>query len=106
MDTHAPLTPKGREAMVRSMIEGGLTKAAAAHKFNNGSTASARKVSISTSVMTGVASTRRGSPENRPPCPPCTRASQAPVLRQSRTSSIAVDGATPNRLRDEPTRGV
>jgi len=31
MDTHknAPLTPKGREAMVRSVIEGGLTKVAA-----------------------------------------------------------------------------
>src|SRR5258705_946145 len=36
MDTHknAPLTPKGREAMVRSVIEGGLTKAAAAVRFN------------------------------------------------------------------------
>jgi hypothetical protein len=29
MDTHknAPLTPKGREAMVRSVVEGGLSKA-------------------------------------------------------------------------------
>jgi hypothetical protein len=27
---NAPLTPKGREAMVRSVIEGGLTKAASA----------------------------------------------------------------------------
>ena len=36
MDTHknASLTPKGREAMVRSVIEGGLTKAAAALQFN------------------------------------------------------------------------
>ena len=36
MDTHknAPLTPKGREAMVRSVIDGGLTNAAAALKFN------------------------------------------------------------------------
>ncbi|WP_244608932.1 leucine zipper domain-containing protein [Bradyrhizobium sp. SUTN9-2] len=36
MDTHknAPLTPKGREAMVRSATEGGLTKAAAALQFN------------------------------------------------------------------------
>ncbi|GAB1715825.1 MAG: hypothetical protein NTAFB05_08670 [Nitrobacter sp.] len=36
MDTHknAPLTPKGREAMVRSVIEGKLTKAAAALQFN------------------------------------------------------------------------
>ncbi|WGS17957.1 MULTISPECIES: IS481 family transposase [unclassified Bradyrhizobium] len=31
---NAPLTPKGREAMVRSVIEGGLTKAAAALQFN------------------------------------------------------------------------
>ncbi|TWB51374.1 hypothetical protein [Bradyrhizobium sacchari] len=32
MDTHknGPLTPKGREAMVRSLIVGALTKAAAA----------------------------------------------------------------------------
>jgi transposase InsO family protein len=36
MDTHkkAPLTPKGREAMVRSVVEGGLSKAAAARQFN------------------------------------------------------------------------
>src|SRR5437016_8360677 len=36
MDTHknAPLTPKGREAMVRSVVEGGVTKAAAAGQFN------------------------------------------------------------------------
>ena len=36
MNSHknAPLTPKGREAMVRSVIEAGLTKAAAADQFN------------------------------------------------------------------------
>jgi transposase len=36
MDTHknAPLAPKGREAMVRIVIEGGVTKAAAARQFN------------------------------------------------------------------------
>src|ERR1700716_1654617 len=36
MNTHknAPLTPKGREAMVRSVIEGGLSNAAAARQFN------------------------------------------------------------------------
>jgi transposase-like protein len=36
MDTHknAPLTPKGREAMVRIVAEGGMTKAAAARQFN------------------------------------------------------------------------
>jgi hypothetical protein len=36
MDTHqnAPLTPKGREAMVRSVIDGGLAKAAAARQLN------------------------------------------------------------------------
>ena len=35
MDVHknAPLTPKGREAMVRSVIEGGLSKAAAGRQF-------------------------------------------------------------------------
>ena len=36
MDTHknAPLTPRGREAMVRCVINGGLSKAAAARQFN------------------------------------------------------------------------
>ena len=35
MDVHknAPLTPKGREAMVRSVIEGGLSKAEAGRQF-------------------------------------------------------------------------
>src|ERR1700759_2185701 len=31
---NAPLTPKGREAMVRSVLQGGLSKADAAHQFN------------------------------------------------------------------------
>jgi len=36
MDVHenARLTPKGREEMVRSVVQGGLSKAAAARKFN------------------------------------------------------------------------
>jgi transposase InsO family protein len=36
MDVHknAPMTPKGREAMVRSVVEGGLSKADAAYQFN------------------------------------------------------------------------
>lgn len=36
MDTHknAPLTPKGREAMVRCVVEGGLSKAVVARQFN------------------------------------------------------------------------
>jgi hypothetical protein len=55
LDTHknAPLTAKGREAMVRSVNEGGLSGAAAARQFNvtpktiaNGSSASALEVSM------------------------------------------------------------
>lgn len=36
MDTHknAPLTPKGREAMVRAVVDFGLSRAAAARQFN------------------------------------------------------------------------
>src|SRR2546430_12020405 len=36
MDSHknARLTPKGREEMVRVVVEGGVTKAAAARRFN------------------------------------------------------------------------
>ena len=55
MDTHknARLTPKGREQMVRAVVDGGLSKAAAARQFNttrrrspNGSRASARTASM------------------------------------------------------------
>jgi hypothetical protein len=37
MDSHknAPLTPKGREAMVRNVIEGGVTKIAVAIQFQH-----------------------------------------------------------------------
>ena len=31
---NAPLTPKGREGMVRSVVEGGLSQADAAYQFN------------------------------------------------------------------------
>src|SRR6266404_5429972 len=36
MNSHknAPLTPKGREAMVRSVVDGGLSQADAAYQFN------------------------------------------------------------------------
>jgi transposase len=36
MDVHdnARLTPRGREAMVRSVVDGGLTQAEAARRFN------------------------------------------------------------------------
>jgi hypothetical protein len=36
MDTHknAPLTPKGRQIMVLAVVDGGLSKAAAARQFN------------------------------------------------------------------------
>ena len=36
MNVHknAPLTPKGREAMARSVVEGGLSQADAAYQFN------------------------------------------------------------------------
>lgn len=58
---------------------------------------------ISASVMLGVAPTRERISAACPSIraerrsPPCAPASQAPVLRHSLTSSIAVDGATPNR---------
>src|SRR5262245_29572969 len=34
IDKNAPLTPKGREALVRSVVEGGLSHADAAYQFN------------------------------------------------------------------------
>ena len=46
MDTHknAPLTPKGREAMVRAVVDDGLSKTAAARQFNTSAKTVARWV--------------------------------------------------------------
>ena len=47
MDTHnnASLTPKGRELMVRAVLDQGLSKAAAARKFNTSAKTVAKWVS-------------------------------------------------------------
>jgi enamine deaminase RidA (YjgF/YER057c/UK114 family) len=62
MDTHenAPLTPKGREAMVRSVVEGGLSKAAAARQFN----VTAKTVAATRVVATSVSRSGTADAEN------------------------------------------
>lgn len=46
MDTHrnARLTPKGREDMVRAVVEGGLSRAEAARRFNTTAKTVAKRV--------------------------------------------------------------
>ena len=48
MDVHenAPLTPKGREQMVRPVVEGRMTKAAAARRFNTTSKTAVRRAAV------------------------------------------------------------
>ena len=45
MDTHqnAPLTPRGREIMVRAVVDRGLSKATVARQFNTTPSGSLRK---------------------------------------------------------------
>lgn len=96
-NTHknAPPTPKGREAMVRSMIEGGLMKAAVALQFH---------VSAKTSPSRSSASARKAlmACAIAPPLPaPCA---EAEALRRQRhtgkqiATGVGISPATVSRI--------
>src|SRR6266478_6713513 len=102
MDTHqnAPLTPKGREAMVRIVIEGGMTKAAAARQFNT--TAKTVAKWVERFRMEGVDGLRdRSSKPHSSPSqtPPATCTVVAALRRQRHTgkqiaTEVGVSAAT------------
>jgi len=124
MDTHknAPLTPKGREAMVRSVIGGGLTKAAAALQFNVSAKTVAKWVERFRAEGVGGLRDRSSRPLSSPSQTlPATCAAVEALRRQRHTGKqIAVEaGISPatvsrilrrlglNRLRDlEPAEPV
>jgi transposase-like protein len=124
MDTHknASLTPKGREAMVRSVIEGGLSKAAAARQFNTTSKTVAKWVKRFRTEGVGGLLDRSSRPLSLPSqTPPATCAAIEASRRQRHTGKqIAAEaGVSPatvsrvlrrlglNRIRDlEPTEPV
>jgi transposase InsO family protein len=106
MDTHknAPLTPKGREAMVRSVVEGGLSKAAAARQFNV--TAKTAAKWVKRFLIEGVEGLRDRSsrPHSLPgQTPPATCAMVEALRRQRNTGKqiaieVGVSPATVSRI--------
>jgi transposase InsO family protein len=100
MDTHknAPLTPKGREAMVRSVNEGGLSKAAAARQFNVSAKTVAKWVERFRAEGVGGLHDRSSRPLSLPgQTPPATCATIETLRRQRYTGKqIAVEvGVSP-----------
>ena len=106
MDTHknAPLTPKGREAMVRIVIEGGVTKAAAAHQFNTTAKTVAKWVERFRAEGVDRFGDRSSKPHSLPSqTPPATCAAVEALRRQRHTgkqiaAEVGVSTATVSRI--------
>ena len=106
MDTHknAPLTPKGREAMVRSVVEGGLSKAVAARRFNVTAKTVAKWVKrFRTEGVEGLRD-RSSRPHSLPSQTPAATCSSVEVLRRQRYTGkqiaveVGVSSATVSRI--------
>ena len=106
MDTHknAPLTPKGREAMVRSVVEGGLSKAAAAHQFNVTPKTVGKWVNrFRTEGVDGLRD-RSSRPHSLPSQTPAAACAAVEMLRRQRYTSkqiaieVGVSAATVSRI--------
>ena len=106
MDTHknAPLTPKGREAMVRSVIEEGLTKAVAAVRFNTTAKTVAKWVERFRAEGVDGLRDRSSRPLSLPSqTPPATCAAVEVLRRQRHTgkqiaAEVGVSAATVSRI--------
>ena len=106
MDTHknAPLTPKGREAMVRSVIEGGLFEAAAARQFNTTAKTVAKWVERFRAEGVDGLRDRSSRPLSLPSqTPPATCAAVETLRRQRHTgkhiaAEVGVSPATVSRI--------
>ena len=106
MDIHknAPLTPKGREAMVRSVVEGRLNKAAAARQFNTTPKTVAKWVKRFR--MEGVSGLRDRSsrPHSSPSQTPAATCANVEVLRRQRhtgkqiAAEVGISPATVSRI--------
>jgi transposase InsO family protein len=106
MNSHknAPLTPKGREAMVRSVTEDGLTKAAAAGRFNTTAKTVAKWVGRFRAEGVDGLRDRSSRPLSLPSqTPPATCAAVEALRRQRRTgkhiaAEVGVSAATVSRI--------
>jgi transposase InsO family protein len=106
MNVHknAPLTPKGREAMVRSVVEGGLSKADAAYQFNTTPKTVAKWVKrFRTEGVDGLRD-RSSRPLSSPSQTPVTTCTAIEALRRQRhtgkqiAAEVEVSAATVSRI--------
>src|ERR1700710_2500678 len=79
---NAPLTPKGREAMVRSVVEGGLSQADAAYQFNTASKTVAKWVKRFRAEGGEGLRDRPSSPHSSPSRTPATTCTAIEALRR------------------------
>lgn len=106
MNVHknAPLTPKGREAMVRSVVEGGLSQAGAADLFNTRPKTVAKWVKRFRAEGVEGVRDRSSRPHSSPSrTPPATCTAVEALRRQRHTgkqiaAEVAVSPATVSRI--------
>jgi transposase InsO family protein len=106
MDTHknAPLTPKGREAMVRSVVEGRLSKAAAARQFNTTAKTVAKWVKRFRAEGVDGLRDRSSRPHSSPSQTPATTCAAVEALRRQRhtgkqiATEVGISAATVSRI--------
>jgi transposase InsO family protein len=106
MDTHknAPLTPKGREAMVRSVVEGRLSKAAAARQFNVTSKTVAKWIKRFRAEGVDGLRDRSSRPHSLPSQTPVATCAAVEALRRQRytgkqiAAEVGVSPATVSRI--------
>jgi transposase InsO family protein len=106
MNTHknAPLTPKGREAMVRSVVEGGLSKAAAARQFNTTAKSVAKWVERFRAEGADGLRDRSSRPHSLPSQTPAAACAAVEALRRQRhtgkqiAAEVGVSPATVSRI--------
>src|SRR3984957_13150020 len=106
MNVHknAPLTPKGREAMVRGVVEGGLSQADAANQFNTTPKTVAKWVKrFRTEGVDGLRD-RSSRPLSSPSQTPVTTCTAIEALRRKRhtgkqiAAEVEVSPATVSRI--------
>jgi len=106
MNVHknAPLTPKGREALVRSVVEGGLSQADAAYQFNTTPKTVAKWVKrFRTEGVDGLRD-RSSRPLSSPSQTPVTTCTAIEALRRKRhtgkqiAAEVEVSPATVSRI--------
>ena len=106
MDTHknAPLTPKGREAMVRSVVEGGLSKTVAARQFNVTPKTVAKWVKRFRAEGVDGLRDRSSRPHSLPSQTPAAACSAVQTLRRQRytgkqiATEVGVSATTVSRI--------